>query len=71
MTVQVVGCSHQGTSIVVRERLAFGREQTDEALQQWRASFRDVEGVLLSTCNRVEIYAASQSAPTGTSFLKQ
>ena len=63
MNVQVVGCSHHGTSIVLRERLAFGREQAEEALQQWRLSFRDVEGVLLSTCNRVEIYAASQSAP--------
>ena len=63
MNVQVVGCSHHGTSIIVRERLAFGREQAEEALQQWRNSFHDVEGVLLSTCNRVEIYAASQSAP--------
>ena len=63
MNVQVVGCSHHGTSIVIRERLAFGRQQAEEALQQWRLSFRDVEGVLLSTCNRVEIYAASQSAP--------
>ena len=63
MNVQVVGCSHHGTSIVIRERLAFGRQQAEEALQQWRLSFRDVEGVLLSTCNRVEIYAASESAP--------
>ncbi len=63
MNVQVVGCSHHGTSILIRERLAFGREQADEALNQWRLSFRDVEGVLLSTCNRVEVYAASQSGP--------
>jgi glutamyl-tRNA reductase len=63
MNVQVVGCSHHVTSIMVRERLAFGKEQAREALQQWRNAFRDVEGVLLSTCNRVEIYAASQSAP--------
>ena len=63
MNVQVVGCSHHGTSIAVRERLAFGRQQAEEALQQWRISFREVEGVLLSTCNRVEVYAASQSAP--------
>ena len=43
------------------ERLAFGQEQAKEALTEWRIVFRDVEGVLLSTCNRVEIYAASQS----------
>ena len=63
MNVQVVGCSHHATSIAIRERLAFGRQQVEEALREWRTCFRDVESVLLSTCNRVEIYAASQSAP--------
>jgi glutamyl-tRNA reductase len=61
MNLQVVGCSHHATAIGVRERLAFGRDETGAALAQWRSSFRDVEGVLLSTCNRVEIYAASES----------
>ena len=40
MNVQVVGCSHHGTSIAIRERLAFGREQTGEALDHWRRVFR-------------------------------
>lgn len=60
MLVQVVGCSHHGTSIGVRERLAFTPEQTREALDQWRRVFPGVEAVLLSTCNRVEIYAATE-----------
>jgi len=60
MHLQVVGCSHHVTAITVRERLAFGPEQAGAALQQWRSEFHDVEGVLLSTCNRVEIYSASQ-----------
>jgi glutamyl-tRNA reductase len=58
MNVRVVGCSHHGTPIELRERLAFGREETAEALDHWRRVFRNVEAVLLSTCNRVEIYAA-------------
>ncbi len=61
MNLQVVGCSHHATAIEVRERLAFGEDRAGEALAEWRNSFREVEGVLLSTCNRVEIYAASQS----------
>jgi glutamyl-tRNA reductase len=61
MNLQVVGCSHHATAIEVRERLAFGEDRAGEALAEWRSSFRDVEGVFLSTCNRVEIYAASQS----------
>jgi glutamyl-tRNA reductase len=60
MLVQVVGCSHHGTSIAVRERLAFSPAQTREALDHWRRAFRGVEAVLLSTCNRVEVYAATE-----------
>ena len=60
MLVQVVGCSHHGTPIALRERLAFSPEQTREALDQWRRVFPGVEAVLLSTCNRVEIYAATE-----------
>jgi glutamyl-tRNA reductase len=66
MNVQVVGCSHHGTPIAIRERLAMSVEQTREALDQWRRVFHGVEGVLLSTCNRVEAYAAAEeeSMPT-------
>jgi glutamyl-tRNA reductase len=60
MLVQVVGCSHHGTPIALRERLAFAPEQVREALDRWRRTFRGVEAVLLSTCNRVEIYAATE-----------
>jgi glutamyl-tRNA reductase len=67
MNVQVVGCSHHGTSISIRERIAFGPEQTGEALDHWRRVFRQTEAVLLSTCNRVEIYAAGEAASAPTS----
>ena len=67
MNVQVVGCSHHATSIAIRERLAFRPDQTGEALDHWRRVFRKTEAVLLSTCNRVEVYAAGEaaSAPSG------
>ena len=66
MLVQVVGCSHHGTAIGARERLAFSAEQTREALDHWRRVFPGVEAVLLSTCNRVELYAATESQPEPT-----
>jgi glutamyl-tRNA reductase len=59
MLMRVVGCSHHGTSIALRERLAFSPDQTREALDRWRQAFRGVEAVLLATCNRVELYAAT------------
>jgi glutamyl-tRNA reductase len=60
MNVQVVGCSHHQTALAVRERLAFTPQQAQAALDQWRSDFSGVESVLLSTCNRVEIYSASE-----------
>jgi glutamyl-tRNA reductase len=66
MNVQVVGCSHHGTSISVRERLAFTPEEASEALDRWRRVFPKVEAVLLSTCNRVELYAATENTDPPT-----
>jgi glutamyl-tRNA reductase len=58
----------------VRERLAFTREQTVDALAAWRVKHPDSEAVLLSTCHRVELYAAAEPGtsvepPTLTHFL--
>ncbi len=62
MKLQMVGCSHHQSSLAVRERLAFTPPQVVEALDALRGRFPQVEAVLLSTCNRVEIYTASEDA---------
>ena len=59
MKLQMVGCSHHNASVEVRERLAFSADQTAAALGLWRSRFPQTEAVLLSTCNRVEVYAAA------------
>jgi glutamyl-tRNA reductase len=59
MKLQMVGCSHHNASLEVRERLAFSPDQVAVALDQWRHSFPAAEAVLLSTCNRVELYTAA------------
>jgi len=59
MNWSVVGWSHHQTPIDLRERLAFSHEQVRAALRSFRLQFPDAECVLLSTCNRVELYAAS------------
>ncbi len=61
MNVQVVGCSHHNTPIAIRERLAFSPEQAREALRKFRREFPEMEVVLLSTCNRVELYTAGEN----------
>jgi glutamyl-tRNA reductase len=65
MKLQMVGCSHHNAPLEVRERLAFNAEQAGAALARWRAAFPSTEAVLLSTCNRVEVYTASESAKEG------
>jgi glutamyl-tRNA reductase len=56
MKLRMVGCSHHRTAVTIRERLAFSPQQTVAALRQLRERFPDCEAVLLSTCNRVELY---------------
>jgi glutamyl-tRNA reductase len=60
MKVQLVGCSHHHSSLAVRERLAFNREQAAAALDLWQERFPRTEAVLLSTCNRTELYTAGE-----------
>jgi glutamyl-tRNA reductase len=62
MKLQMVGCSHHTASVEVREKLAFSREQAVEALARFRHRYPQAEAVLLSTCNRVELYFASEAA---------
>jgi len=62
MKLQVIGCSHHNSSIEKRERLAFSPQQTHEALSQFRRQYPETEAVLLSTCNRVELYTAAENS---------
>ena len=54
----MVGCNHRQSSLAVRERLAFTPEQTVDALAAWNVAHPNAEAVLLSTCHRIELYAA-------------
>jgi glutamyl-tRNA reductase len=58
MPVVVVGLSHRTSKVEVREKLAFPESRIPDALAQLRQSGRADEAVVVSTCNRVEIYAA-------------
>ena len=66
MKLMMIGCSHRNAPISVRERLAFSPEQNRDALDAMRRRFPTSEAVLLSTCNRTELYLATENgaAPT-------
>jgi glutamyl-tRNA reductase len=60
MTLALVGGTHRTVPLDLRERLAFSADQAAAALARFRDRFPGREGVLLSTCNRVEFYAAGE-----------
>ena len=73
MMLQLVGCSHRTSPLEFRERLAFSPEQVPAALSQLRENFPNTEIVLLSTCNRVELYTAaveSNGTPTQSQLVE-
>ncbi|MBX3434696.1 MAG: glutamyl-tRNA reductase [Pirellulales bacterium] len=55
----MIGCTHRASGLEIRERLAFNASQAGEALDRWQEELPDTELVLVSTCNRVELYAAT------------
>src|SRR5512136_2017351 len=63
MSIVVVGLSHRSSTVEVRERFAFSEDRIPAALQMLRDSGAADEAVILSTCNRVEIYAATALEP--------
>jgi len=63
MNVIVIGLSHHTSPVELRERFAFPDAQIPEALAQLRKAGLADEAVILSTCNRVEIYAATPLEP--------
>ncbi len=60
MKILVVGLNHKSAPIEIREKLAYDAAGAVEALRQLKNKFHEAEFVLLSTCNRVEVYCASK-----------
>ena len=56
MAVIVLGLSHHGAPLDVRERLAYPARDVLPTLERLLTVAGAREGVLLSTCNRTEFY---------------
>ncbi len=57
MNVLVVGLNHKIADVDVRERLAFNGPKLEEGLARFKELPEVEEAIILSTCNRVELYA--------------
>ena len=70
MEVIVVGLNHRTAPIALRECLAFQEDKLPEALQQANALPTLKENMILSTCNRVEIYGVAREMEKAVFDLK-
>ncbi len=70
MTLWVLGLNHQTAPVELRERASFGGDALPRALDSLRQSSQLNESVLLSTCNRTELYAVSESGDALTRWLE-
>lgn len=57
MSIFVVGVNHKSAPVAIREQVAFSPERLAEALHS--AKLITQEHLILSTCNRTEVYAAA------------
>ncbi len=72
--IHCLGLNHQTTSIALREKLAFSEEHIQAALARLGCGegFADIhEMVILSTCNRVEIYAVASRVDSLKEFISE
>jgi glutamyl-tRNA reductase len=71
MHIIIVGLNHKTTPIEWRERLHFPTDTLEDPLEKLAHYTEGGERVILSTCNRVELYGHVQHLAHGSSRLQQ
>ena len=70
MKIFVVGLNHKIADVEVREKLAFNGPKLEEGLMRFRELPEIQEAIILSTCNRVELYANVNDAAKASESVK-
>ena len=71
MHIIVVGINHKTAPVEIRERLTFDPSQLGDAMKKLKDKKSILENVILSTCNRTEIYAVVDQFHTGRYYIKE
>ncbi len=66
----VVGMSWRTAPVAVREKLAFREEEVSDVVRRLVTQPGVREALLISTCNRVEVYGVADSAEAGASVTR-
>ena len=70
MNLVLVGVSHKTAPVEIREKLYFPEPKLQQALQELTSGYALEEGMILSTCNRVEVLAHAQDIGEGIHRIK-
>lgn len=65
LRIAMIGCNHRTAPVELRERVAFSPEQALRAADELRLHGTLDEAVVLSTCNRSELYGVTGEAAEG------
>jgi glutamyl-tRNA reductase len=71
MHILIVGLSHKTAPVEIRERVAFAPTAMEKPLHELSALSAISEGIIISTCNRVELCAVSREPEVGVAQLKR
>ena len=68
MGIQIISISHKIAPLHIREMFAFSKEQQEDMMRKMTEHLEVSECVVLSTCNRTEMYVYSESESKGYVF---
>ncbi|AJD91680.1 glutamyl-tRNA reductase [Jeotgalibacillus malaysiensis] len=71
MHILVVGLNYKTAPVEMRERLSFQEADLSKAMTELQSRKSILENVIVSTCNRTEIYAVVDQLHTGRYYIKQ
>ncbi len=71
MHIIVVGLNYKTAPVEIRERLTFNPLELGNAMKQLKDQKSILENIILSTCNRTEIYAVVDQLHTGRYYVKE
>ncbi len=69
MPLYALGLNHHTAPLAIRERLAFQPERLDDALHDLTGARTVQEAAILSTCNRTELYYATEQPQAAADWL--
>ncbi|MBM7691959.1 glutamyl-tRNA reductase [Peribacillus deserti] len=71
MHILAVGLNFRTAPVEIRERLSFNESELDQAMKALKNKKSILENVIVSTCNRTEIYAVVDQVHTGRYYIKE